>query len=320
MRRFVLLILLGLLAVPAFATEDPLPSWNPTPVKQAIVDFVAAVTTPDSPDFLPVAERVAVFDNDGTFLCERPRNPSSRFQVHMLQRQVEAGRVDPESMPTRAWLANDRQALRDFGYKQAYFEMNRAFAGLPVQAFRDSARAFVDRSRHPRYGVPYTRLYYAPMLELSRWLTEKEFQVWVVTGSEQEFMRSFLEDATGVPPERVIGSWTRSVARVQDGQVHLVRGDTQIYNGHEAKAANIETRIGRRPVLAIGNSNNDQPMCRWTVTRPGRSLALWIHHDDQAREYSYDRSTDEMRELVQERANAWEVSIQRDWGRIFPQP
>jgi hypothetical protein len=133
-------------------------------------------------------------------------------------------------------------------------------------------------------------------------------------------MRSFLEDATGVPPERVIGSWTGAVAHLDDGEVKLVRGETQTYNGHEAKPANIETRIGRRPVLCVGNSDNDQPMCRWTVTGPGRSLALWIHHDDEAREYAYDRGTDDMRELIRERPNAWEVSIQRDWGRLYRQP
>ncbi len=318
MRRTALVLLLLLTLVPAArAGSDPLPSWNDTPVKAAIVDFVQAVTDPAGEDFVPVAERVAVFDNDGTFWCERPSYPSTMFQTLMLRRQVEAGRIDGDAMPTRAWLADDRDALRAFGYRQAYIEMNRAFAGLPVQAFRDSARAFMDRSRHPRYGVPFASLYYAPMLELSEYLARNGFQLWVVTGSEQDFMRSFLEDATGVPPERVIGSWTPAVAHLEDGRVTIVRGEEQVYNGHEAKPANIETRIGRRPLLCVGNSNNDHPMCRYAITGERRGLALWIHHDDGDREYDYDRGTDDMRGLTRESAGAHEVSMRRDWGRLF---
>lgn len=301
----------------SLAADDPLPSWNDTPVKQAIIHWLEAVTDPTGPDFVPVPERVAVFDNDGTFLCEKPRNPSSMFQVLMLRRQVEAGKVDGTIMPHRAWLADDRDALREFGYKKAYVEMNKAYAGMPVTAYRDSARAFIERSHHPRYKVPYSDLYYAPMLELATELRLHGFQLWVVTGSEQDFIRSFLEDATGVPPERIIGSCTPAVAHEENGIVNLVRGDTQIYNGHEAKTANIETRMGRRPIFCVGNSNNDQSMCRYTATGPRRSLALWIHHDDAEREYAYDRSTSRIKELVQEKANVHEVSIQETWNTLF---
>ncbi len=156
-----------------------------------------------------------------------------------------------------------------------------------------------------------------PMLELARLLEEHDFQVWVVTGAEQDFVRSYIEDAAGIPPERVIGSWTPAVGDVVDGQVSVVRGSVQVYNGHEAKPGNIETRIGRRPVFAAGNSNNDMPMCLYSVTGQHRGLAIWIHHDDSEREYDYDRSTSRMEQLVKDHGSAHEVSIKEDWNRVW---
>ncbi len=122
---------------------------------------------------------------------------------------------------------------------------------------------------------------------------------------------------TGIPPERVIGSWTPAVGDVVDGQVSVVRGSVQVYNGHEAKPGNIETRIGRRPVFAAGNSNNDMPMCLYSVTGQHRGLAIWIHHDDSEREYDYDRSTSRMEQLVKDHGSAHEVSIKEDWNRVW---
>jgi hypothetical protein len=166
--------------------------------------------------------------------------------------------------------------------------------------------------------VPPTELYYIPMLELYRLLAAHDFQVWVVTGGEQAFVRSYLEEVAGVPPERVIGSWTPPVYHEQeDGTVRMVRGDGQVYNGHEHKPANIELRIGRRPIFAAGNSDNDQAMCRWTVSGRRRSLALWIRHDDAAREYAYDRGTGGIAALAAGHPAVFEVSMARDWVRIF---
>ena len=155
------------------------------------------------------------------------------------------------------------------------------------------------------------------MLELMRLLEAHEFQVWVVTGAEQDFVRAYLEAVTGIPPERVIGSWTPPVYSETGGKVSMVRGDEQVYNGHEHKPANIELRIGRRPIFAAGNSNNDEPMCRWSVSGPRRSLALWIRHDDAEREYAYDRGTERLADLIDESPLAYEVSMARDWAQVF---
>lgn len=311
------LILMTVICLAVSATADPLPSWIDTPVKAAVMEWVDAVTDADGPDFIPAPERVAVFDNDGTFWCERPDYPSTLFQASLVRSFAAEGRIDGSAMPFSAWIDDDRDALRDFGMRQAYATMNKAFGGMPSSAYRDSALAFVDRSVHPKYGVRFDQLYYDPMLELARLLESRGFQVWVVTGSEQDFIRSFIERATGIPPERVIGSWTPAVSSQEGDEIKVVRGEVQVYNGHQAKPGNIDTRIGRRPVFSAGNSDNDQPMCRYTLTGKHRALVLWIHHDDDGREYDYDHSTGTIADLVEERADALEVSVKRDWGDLY---
>jgi len=315
MRRALLALLLLLSS--AVATAAELPSWNEGAARTAILDYLAAVTDPDGPDFIPVPERVAVLDNDGTFWCERPDYASTLFQRGLLMSLAAQGKVDSSRQPYKAWIEYNKGDLRRFGWGEAYRQMNKAFAGMPVEAFRDSARVFLDRHPHSGFHVRNTELYYLPMLELARLLEDHDFQVWVVTGAEQDFVRSYIEEAAGIPPERVIGTWTPAVALIQEDMITLVRDSVQIYNGYEAKPGNIETRIGRRPVFAAGNSNNDQPMCLYAITGSRPGLAIWIHHDDEKREYDYDRGTDRMAKLVGKFGNACEVSIRRDWNRVF---
>lgn len=315
MRALVISLLMLILTGPVPAQD--LAAWNESPVKAAILDYLADITDTAHPDFIPVAERVAVLDNDGTFWCERPDYPSTLFQRHLLVGLINQGLHDGTQQPYKAWIEYDRDDLREFGWRQAYEVMNEAFAGMPVTAFRDSARVFLDNNPHSDFKVRCTELYYLPMLELARLLEAHDFQVWVVTGAEQDFVRSYIEQASGIPPERVIGSWTPAVSEIADGEVTVVRGALQVYNGYEAKPGNIETRIGRRPVFAAGNSNNDQPMCLYAVTGARRGLAIWIHHDDQEREYSYDRGTDRMDQLVKKKENAFEVKMSRDWNQVF---
>ena len=313
LRRLCLIVVL-LLATAAHAA-DPLPSWRDTSVKAAVLQFVATVTDTASADFVPVAERIAVLDNDGTSWCERPGFVPTAFQVGLLRGLVDRGEVDGTVMPHSAWLADDRDALREFGWSAAYDALNTAFAGMPVAAYRDSARAFLARERHPVYGVPHTELYYTPMRELARLLEDRGFQVWIVTGGEQAFVRSYIEEAFGIPPEHVIGSWTRPV--YDRDELTMVRGVDRVYNGHQEKPANIDLRIGRRPIFAVGNSNNDEPMCPWSVSGERPALALWIHHDDPDREYEYDRGTSRIARLASEHPHAYEVSMARDWARVF---
>ena len=315
--RILTLVVLLLTVAPCALAADPLPSWHEGEVKTAILAWVEAVTAAAGPDAIPVAERIAVFDNDGTSWCERPDYGSTAFQVSLARSLAARGAVDAGTMPFKAWFADDIDALREFGWSEAYAQMNAAFAGMTVAAYRDSARAWLDRTTHPRFAARRTELYYQPMLELMRLLEARGFQVWIVTGSAQDFVRSFSEDVVGIPPERVIGTWTQATyVKNDDGTVTLLRGETQFDNGYERKPANIEARIGRRPVFAAGNSNNDEPMCRYAVTGPRRGLAIWIRHDDAEREYAYGRPG-RIGELCDEHPAAHAVSMQRDWARVF---
>ena len=299
------------------ATADSLPSWNEGPVKAAILDWLAAVTDTAGTDFIPVPERIAVLDNDGTSWCERPDGAPGDFQVDLARGLAARGLVDAGAMPFKAWFADDRGALREYGWRESYSQLSAAFAGMPVTAYRDSARAWLDRHRHADFGVPYTDLYYLPMLELMRLLEQHDFQVWIVTAAAQDFTRAFSEEVIGIPPERIIGTWVEAVyVEHADGTASLVRGEAETYNGHEHKAANIEARIGRRPVFAAGNSNNDEAMCRYAVTGARRGLAIWIEHDDKEREYEYGRPG-RIGELCAEHPAAHAVSMKKDWARVF---
>lgn len=313
-------VCLATAAIAATATKaapDPLPSWRDGNTKEAILGWLSAVTDTTGGDFVPLGDRIAVFDNDGTSWCEEPHNNSTAFQVSLARSRAAAGQIDAEAMPYRAWFADDRQALRSFGWGKAYQGLNDAFAGMLTTAYRDSARSWLKRNRHERFDLPLTDLYYAPMLELKDLLITNGFQVWIVTGSAQDFVRSFSETVLGIPPGQVIGTWTQPRYSVVDGVGVLKRGSQQNYNGYENKPASIETRIGKRPIFAAGNSNNDQPMMNWCVTGTYRGLALWIHHDDDVREYAKNRGTDKVAKLAAARAKVVEVSMKKDWRRIF---
>jgi len=309
----VLITILALAGAISAAAVDPLPRGRDGEVKAAILAYLAAVTDPANPDFVPVAERIAVLDNDGTLWCEEPEDVATLFQVSLLRSLADAGLVDAGQMPLSAWLGGDREALREYGLRRAHDELTAAFAGMPAAAYRDSVRAFLGRARHPVYGVRYTDLYYPPMLELARLLEARDFQVWISTGAEQDFARVVLAEAAGIPPERVIGTWTRPVYTVgADGSVALTRGAERAYNGHAEKPANLEIRIGRRPILAAGNSDNDEPMCRWTLAGEHRALALWIDHDDPDRESVAGQGDDRIAALAREHPAVLAVSMRRD--------
>lgn len=313
----LLVVLVLLHALPCVAADDPLPAWRDGDIKSAVLAWLDDITREDGPDYIPPEARIAVFDNDGTAACERPHGGSSAFQRDLLRSSVAAGRADADTAPIGAWLDNDRDALRRFGWTEAYAAMNAVFAGMEMRAYRDSARAWVDRNPHPRYGVRLDELYYQPMHELKDLLVAHGFEVWLVTASTQEFIRSYAPDALGIPVGRVIGTWTDGVYEEVDGRAVLRRGPVQHNNGYENKPGNIETRIGRRPVFAAGNSNNDEPMLRWALTGDQRGFGVWIHHDDSEREYDYDRGTDRIADLVDTHPGAHEVSMERDWARIF---
>lgn len=303
---------------------DQLPSWRDGQIKTAILEFVAAVTAAGSPDFIPAPARIAVFDNDGTLWCEQPAQPQVLFS---LERAAELAAADPSLKtrePFRAFLERDMKAIHALGKEGVFAFAFAIHAGMTVEAFDQVVRDWLARARHPTLKRPYTELVYQPQLELLALLRANGFKTFIVSGGGVDFMRAFAEAVYGVPPEQVIGSSVKLRFDPADtGPCQLTKlAELGSFDDREVKAQNIGLHIGRRPVLAFGNSDGDLAMMRYTVSGPGRRLALLLHHDDAAREVAYDREF-RLSPLVEaldhaDRYGVRLVSMQRDWATVFP--
>jgi len=305
---------------------DPsrLPSWRRGGARTAILDFVARVTAPDTPDFVPAADRVAVFDNDGTLWCERPTYPQALFLLEGLAAAAAADRDLAERPVVRALLAGDLDAARGAGLSPMLDVLLGIHAGLTAEEFTASARQWFERARHPRFGGPFGGMGYRPMGELLDLLRASDFRVFVVTGGGVEFVRAVSDDLYGVPPDDVVGSAVELELERRDGRVVLVRRATLLGNANEGppKPLAIQAHIGVRPILGAGNSAGDREMLEYVSSGPLPSLALVVEHDDQVREYAYAGSsfTDPDAEPIRETADrlGWTiVSMRDDWGRVF---
>lgn len=302
---------------------DQLPSWRDGQIKTAILEFVAAVTAGGSPDFIPAPARIAVFDNDGTLWCEQPAQPQVLFS---LERAAELAAADPSLKtrePFRAFLERDMKAIHALGKEGVFAFAFAIYAGMTVEAFDQIVRDWLARARHPTLKRPYTELVYQPQLELLALLRANGFKTFIVSGGGVDFMRAFAEAVYGVPPEQVIGSSVKLRFDPADtGPCQLTKlAELGSFDDREVKAQNIGLHIGRRPVLAFGNSDGDLAMMRYTVSGPGRRLALLLHHDDAAREVAYDREF-RLSPLVEaldhaDRYGVRLVSMQRDWATVF---
>jgi hypothetical protein len=302
----------------------PLASWRDSASKAAILDFVSAVTTEGGADFVPEPERVAVFDNDGTLWCEQPAQPQVLFA---LDRAAELAAADPSLKtrePFRAFLSHDMAAIHALGKEAVFAFAFAVHAGMTVEAFDRTARAWLQRARHPKLGRPYTEAVYRPQLELLALLRAGGFKTFIVSGGGVDFMRAFAEETYRVPPEQVIGSSVKLRFEAADtGPCELVKlAELGSFDDGEVKVHNIGLHIGRRPILAFGNSDGDLAMLRYTASGPGRRLALLLHHDDAEREVAYDREfrLSPLAEALDhaDRYGLRVVSMQRDWGRVFP--
>ena len=303
---------------------DFLPSWRAGESKRAILDFVAAVTAPGGADFVPEAERIAVFDNDGTLWCEQPAQPQVLFA---RDRAAELAAADPslrEREPFRAFLDHDMAAIHALGKEGVMAFAFAVHAGMTVEVFDSVARDWLDRARHPKLQRPYTEVVFQPQLELLAFLRASGFKTFIVSGGGVDFMRAFAERVYGVPPEQVIGSSVKlRFDALDDGPCQLTKlAELGSFDDREVKAQNIALHIGRRPILAFGNSDGDLAMMRYTVSGPGRRLALLLHHDDADREVAYDREF-RLSPLVEaldhaERYGLHVVSMKQDWATVFP--
>jgi len=271
---------------------DPLPSWNDGKAKQSIVTFVEKVTKSGSPDFVPVAERIATFDNDGCLWAEQPMY----FQAFFVFDRIKAlAPKHPEwktKEPFASVLKGDvKTALA--GGEHALLEMVMAtHAGLTTEEFEKAVTDWLATAKHPKTGRPFTEMVYQPMLELLAYLRANGFKTFIVSGGGIEFMRPWTERVYGIPPEQVVGSSGGLKYELREGKPVIVKLPTVVLNDDkDGKPVGIQRHIGRRPVMAFGNSDGDFQMLEWTTSGPGPRFGLYVHHTDAVREWAYDRKS-----------------------------
>jgi phosphoglycolate phosphatase-like HAD superfamily hydrolase len=313
----------------AALTGDPLPSWNAGPRKQAILDFVAAATNEQTVDFVPVPERVATFDMDGTLWIEMPLYTQSTFTVESV-RAAAANHPDWKTTPPfAAAIAGDREAMAKFSNADWQTLMGATHAGMTLDEYITTAAQWLASQTHPCFDRLYTELVYQPMLEMMAYLRANDFRTYIVSGSGQEFMRAFAEPVFGVPPEQVVGTTFQLTYQMgSDGApVMLIESAVLMDDNGPGKPQDIALMIGRRPVAAVGNSGGDQQMLEWTGAGERARLMMLIHHDDAEREYAYgpagglpNTGIGVFTEALLDEANqrGWfVVSMKHDWKQIF---
>jgi phosphoglycolate phosphatase-like HAD superfamily hydrolase len=308
----------------ATAQVSALPSWREGPSRRAILDFVQAVTTEGSADFVPPAERVAVFDNDGTLWVEQPIYTQFLFVLGRIRELAPQHPDWATREPFRSALAGDMAALAASGTRGLVELVMATHTGMTPEAFHRTVADWLATARHPRFSRPFTELAYQPMLELLSFLRAAGFKTWIVSGGGAEFIRVWSELVYGIPREQVIGSTGKTEFRLgEDGTPMLLRlPEVDFIDDGPGKPVSIGKFIGRRPIAAFGNSDGDLQMLQYATARPGRRLGMIIHHDDADREYAYDRASrigTLDRALDEAQRRGWSVvSMRAEWARIFP--
>jgi phosphoglycolate phosphatase-like HAD superfamily hydrolase len=314
----LLLVAVGIRAQPA----DPLPSWNDGPAKKSITEFVARVTTQGGPDFVPAAERIATFDNDGTLWSEQP----IYFQVAFALDRVRAlAPKYPEwktKQPFKGILEGDMKAVTAAGQKGLGAILTTTHSGMTTEEFNQIAKDWLAQARHPRFMRPYTDLIFQPMLELLQYLRASGFKTFIVSGGGIEFMRAFAEQTYGIPPEQIVGSTGETKLEMRGGEPVLVKlPNVSHVDDGPGKPVGINRFIGRRPIFAFGNSDGDLQMLQWTAAGPGARFMGLVRHTDAAREWAYDRQSHIGRldkALDEATAKGWTVvDMKADWKKVY---
>ncbi len=302
---------------------DPLPSWNDGPAKKAITAFVAKTTTDGSADFVPPAERIATFDNDGTLWSEQPMYFQAFFIFDRIKQLAPSHPEWKDKEPFASVLKGDlKTALA--GGERALLEMAMAtHAGTTTEEFEKIVSDWANTAKHPKSGKHFTEMVYQPMLEALAYLRANGFKTFIVSGGGIEFMRPWTEKVYGIPPEQVIGSSIKTKFEIRDGKPVLARlPELNFIDDKEGKPVAIQQHIGRRPIIAFGNSDGDFQMLEWTTAGKGPRLALIVHHDDAQREFAYDRGSHIgklEKGLDEAPQRGWSViSMKNDWKNIYP--
>jgi len=321
-------ILAALFCALAFATTvaqaaDPLPSWNDGTAKKSITEFVAKVTKEGSPDFVPPAERIATFDNDGTLWAEQPLYIQFAFALDRVKALAPQHPEWQTKEPFASLLKGDVKGALAGGEPAIFQIVMATHTGMTTVEFENIVKDWLASAKHPKTKLPYTEMVYQPMLELLGYLRENGFKTFIVSGGGIEFMRPWTEKAYGIPPEQVVGSSGKLKFELRDGKPVLVKlPQLNFIDDKAGKPAGIQQHIGRRPILAFGNSDGDLQMLQWTAAGSGMRFMGLIHHTDAEREWAYDRTSS-----IGKLDKAWDeaqtkgwtvVDMKKDWKRIFP--
>lgn len=320
-RRLAVLMSVLLIAAGVRA-GDPLPSWREGATKQSISSFVARVTKEGSPEFVPVPERIAVFDNDGTLWCEQPVYFQLLFALDRVKVMAPGHPEWKDHEPFRSILAGDIRKALVSGEKGLMEIIAATHSGMSTVEFETIVKDWIATAEHPVYKKPLTECVYQPMLELLAYLRENGFKTYIVSGGGIEFMRPWTERVYGIPPEQVVGSSGKTKYEEHDGKPVLMKQpDIGSVDDGPGKPVNINLHIGRRPIMAFGNSDGDMQMLQWTTSGDGPRFGLIVHHTDAEREFAYDRDSSIGRldkALDAAAANGWVVvSMKSDWERVF---
>lgn len=306
------------------AASEPLPLWNDGVTKQAIINFVGRVTKDGSADFVPEAQRVAVFDNDGTLWAEQPMYVQALFVADRVKALASQHPEWTTKEPFASLLKGDAKGVAASGESGIAELMAITHAGMSTDEFAATVSDWIATARHPKTGRLYTEMVYQPMLELLAYLRANGFKTFIVSGGGIEFMRPWAERIYGIPPEQVIGSSGGLKFEMRDGiPVIMKTPDLVLNDDKEGKPVGIQRHIGRRPIAAFGNSDGDLQMLEWTCSPPGARLCLLVHHTDAKREWAYDRTSHVGRldkALDEAAARGWTiVDMKHDWKTVFPQ-
>jgi hypothetical protein len=324
--RNLVLLLAITIATPctiAYA-QDPLPSWNDTASKKAIVAFVAKVTKEGSPDFVSPAERIATFDNDGTLWCEQPMYFQLLFALDRVKALAPQHPEWKTKEPFASLLKGDVKGALAGGERTMLEIIIVTHAGMTTAEFEQIVKDWIATAKHPKFKRPYTECIYQPMVELLAYLRANGFKTFIVSGGGIEFMRPWTEKVYGIPPEQVVGSSIKTKFEMRDGKPVLMRlPEMNFIDDKTGKPVGINSHIGRRPIAAFGNSDGDQQMLEWTQAGSGARLMMLVHHDDAVREFAYGAESkigtfsDAL--MAEAKKNDWTViSMKDDWKTIFP--